>query len=110
MALINCPECNKQVSNTALDCPSCGKSINKPKRSLIGKIFKWAFILFNLLMFVIAFKACGGASEVYTSSTNEYEQAGAAIGTTLGMGLVFTFWVLIDVILGLFVLFTRPKR
>ena len=110
MALINCPECNSQVSNTALDCPSCGKSINKPTRSFIGKIFKWTFILFNLLMFFIAFKACGQVSEVYMSSTNEYEQAGTAIGTTLGMGVIFTFWVLIDVILGLFVLFTRPKR
>ena len=110
MALINCPECNHQVSNTALDCPSCGTTLNKPTRSFIGKIFKWVFILFNLLMFVIAFKACGGASEVYTSSTNEYEQAGAAVGTTIGMGLILIFWVLIDVILGLFVLFTRPKR
>ena len=59
MALINCPECNHQVSNTALDCPSCGTTLNKPTRSFIGKIFKWVFILFNLLMFVIAFKACG---------------------------------------------------
>lgn len=34
MALINCPECNTQVSDTAVSCPSCGYSfktrINKP--------------------------------------------------------------------------------
>lgn len=110
MALINCPECKNQVSNTALDCPSCGTSLNQPRRSLIGKIFKWGFIIFNLLMFIFTIKACGAASEVYTSSNDEFEQAGAAIGTTLGMGIMLTFWVLIDIILGLFVLFTRPKR
>jgi len=61
-------------------------------------------------MFVILFKSCGGASEIITSSQNEYEQAGAALGTTIGVGLILTLWVLVDIILGLFVLFTRPKR
>lgn len=28
MALINCPECNKQVSNRAKICPNCGCPIN----------------------------------------------------------------------------------
>ena len=27
MALINCPECNNQVSNTAESCPHCGAPI-----------------------------------------------------------------------------------
>lgn len=110
MALVNCPECSNQVSDTALDCPSCGTSINKLQRSFIGKVFKWLFILFNIFMLVASFKACGGVSEVYSSSQNEYEQAGAAIGTTIGMGLILTVWVFVDIILGLFVLFTRPKR
>lgn len=110
MALVNCPECSNKVSDTALDCPSCGTSLNKLKRSFMGKIFKWLFILFNIFMFVALFKACGGVSEVYNSSQNEYEQTGAAIGTTIGMGFLLTIWVFIDIILGLFVLFTRPKR
>lgn len=110
MALVNCPECSNLVSDTAFDCPSCGTSLNKPKRSFMGNIFKWVFILFNIFMVVASFKACGGVSDVYMSSQNEYEQAGAAIGTTIGMGLILTTWVFIDIILGLFVLFTRPKR
>ena len=110
MALINCPECSSQVSDTAFDYPNCGKSLNKPKRSFIGNVFKWLFILFNILMFIILVQSCGGASEVIASSQNEYEQAGAAIGTTIGVGLILTLWVLVDIILGLFVLFTRPKR
>lgn len=27
MALMNCPECNKQVSSTAATCPNCGAPI-----------------------------------------------------------------------------------
>jgi hypothetical protein len=30
MALINCPECNKEVSDTALTCPHCGYQLKKP--------------------------------------------------------------------------------
>ena len=110
MALVNCPECSNQVSDAALDCPSCGTSINKLRRSFTGKIFKWLFIMFNIFMLVVFLKACGGVSDVFNSSQNEYEQAGAAIGTTIGMGLMLTMWVFVDIILGLFVLFTRPKR
>lgn len=31
MALINCPECNNQVSNTAEACPHCGAPISGAK-------------------------------------------------------------------------------
>ncbi len=31
MALINCPECNNQVSDTALICPHCGYQLRKPQ-------------------------------------------------------------------------------
>jgi hypothetical protein len=31
MALINCPECNKEVSDTALTCPNCGYQLKKPQ-------------------------------------------------------------------------------
>jgi DNA-directed RNA polymerase subunit RPC12/RpoP len=30
MALINCPECGKQVSDKAASCPNCGNPIAKP--------------------------------------------------------------------------------
>lgn len=30
MALINCPECNRQISSAALCCPGCGYPINQP--------------------------------------------------------------------------------
>lgn len=110
MALITCPECNSAISDAALDCPACGHPLQRPQRSFFGKLIKWTFILFNLFMLVVTFKSCGDAANFYSSTTDQYEQAGAAIGTTIGMGMLLIFWVFVDIILGLFVLFTRPKR
>ena len=31
MALINCPECSREVSDTALACPHCGYQLKKPQ-------------------------------------------------------------------------------
>jgi len=39
MALINCPECNKEISDKAVSCPNCGypiQEVNKPKFSSTG--------------------------------------------------------------------------
>ena len=35
MALINCPECNREVSNTAKNCPHCGFAISEATNDLI---------------------------------------------------------------------------
>jgi hypothetical protein len=52
MALINCPECKREVSNTAVTCPHCGFHLKKPeekaaihpiktrKKSRLGIVFK----------------------------------------------------------------------
>lgn len=39
MALIKCPECNKEISDKAMDCPNCGfpiQEFKKPKFSTTG--------------------------------------------------------------------------
>lgn len=33
MALINCPECGKEISDQAVSCPNCGTPINNQKKS-----------------------------------------------------------------------------
>ena len=68
--LINCPECNHQVSDKAATCPNCGIQIagnpdiinsNTPKRSKSdakasgkGKSSRWTIIFFIILILVIA--------------------------------------------------------
>jgi hypothetical protein len=34
MALINCPECQKEISNKATSCPNCGYPISESKTSI----------------------------------------------------------------------------
>ncbi|QTP60942.1 hypothetical protein HNO53_20820 [Billgrantia antri] len=110
MALVACPECNHQVSDSAFKCSQCGHQLRKAKRGVFGKLFKWSFILFNVLMAVWLFSSFGIMGEAMQTSQNEYEQAGAAIGSALGIGMIVTTWALGDIILGLLVLFTRPKE
>lgn len=109
MALVTCPDCQSSASDEAFRCPQCGKLLRKPKRSVFGKIIKWAFILFNLLMLVWLISGIGGSSEVYSTATSDAERAGAAIGTGIGVMLILILWGVGDMILGLFVLLTRPK-
>lgn len=109
MALTNCPECNAEVSDSALKCPKCAYQLRKPKRSLMGKLFKWTFILFNVVMIFWLFSYFGNVGEIVNTSSSEAEQTGAAIGATIGTSMILGFWVFGDIILGLLVLFTKPK-
>ncbi|EKM3640643.1 zinc ribbon domain-containing protein [Salmonella enterica] len=109
MALIQCPECHKDVSDSAFKCPSCGKTLKKAQRTIIGKVIKWLFILFNILMILWVIFGLGGAGDIYSSAQSSAEQAGAAIGTGLAIGMIATIWVVGDIIIGILVLLTRPK-
>lgn len=109
MALIQCPECSGEISSDVFKCPKCGKVLRKPKRGIFGKIVKLFFVLFNILMLVWLIAGMNAASEVVTTAASEAERAGAAVGTGLGAIMIIGIWVAGDIILGLFVLFTRPK-
>lgn len=79
-------------------------------RTTFGKIVKWLFIGFNVLMLVWMVSACAAVSDVNQQAVNDAERAGAAIGTGLGMTFLLFIWGVGDVILGMFVLFTRRKK
>ncbi|HMW47053.1 MAG TPA: zinc ribbon domain-containing protein [Marinagarivorans sp.] len=109
MPLINCPECSAEVSDSALKCMKCGVQLRKAKRGFFGNLFKWTFIVFNFLM---AWWLIGGmhAATSAMESTTGAGHVGAAIGTGIGAFMIIGLWVFGDIILGLFVLFTRPKN
>jgi hypothetical protein len=109
-SITKCPSCSKDVSEKAFDCPHCGHPLRKPKRGFFGKIFKWSLILFNLLMIAWLVSYFGAISEQMDTAASEAEQAGAAIGGTIGTGMILTVWVFGDIILGLAALLTRPKK
>jgi hypothetical protein len=79
-------------------------------RTLFGKVVKWVFILFNIFMIFALFKGCSATSDIVANTSSDAERAGAAIGSAIGVGALFVMWALGDVILGMFVLFTRRKK
>ncbi|MBA3395882.1 MAG: hypothetical protein H0T89_24840 [Deltaproteobacteria bacterium] len=109
MALIRCPECSTEVSSSAHKCMKCGRVINKPTRGVFGKLFKWSFIGFNVLMLIWLVSGMSAASKHVETAASDAEKAGATIGTALGAGVIVGIWVAGDIILGMLVLFTRPK-
>ncbi len=110
MAIIKCPECGNEVSDEAFKCPKCGKELKKAKRGIFGKLCIWGFWGWNVLMVIWVWTGCSHSVESINSATSSAEQAGAAIGSTLGLGVVLVLWVLGDIILGLAALFTKPKH
>ena len=56
MALVNCHECQKQVSDTARVCPSCGA----PVRATQKRILKWNLTVLAVGMVLMILVAYGG--------------------------------------------------
>jgi uncharacterized membrane protein YjfL (UPF0719 family) len=79
-------------------------------RTAFGKIVKWTFVAFNILMLIWLIAGFGIAGESMDNTINDAERAGAAIGSTIGLGMILVLWALGDVILGIFVLLTRRKK
>ena len=78
------------------------------KRGIGGKIIKWLFIGFNLLMLIWLFSYWSEIGGKF-GNLNEAEQSGAAVGTMLGTTVLMIIWGAGALILGLFVLLTRGK-
>lgn len=108
MALIKCPECGTEVSSEAYKCPKCGKALRKLKRGLFGKLCLWSFYGWNIICVLWIVFGIQGATEGI-EQMNEYEAAGTAIGTGIGVTMILILWVIGDIITGLLALLTRPK-
>ena len=69
MALINCPECNKQISDKASACPDCGCPMTPPissvqtqtieKTAKKYKALSLVAVLMIFIGFIVALSTCG---------------------------------------------------
>ena len=96
MALINCPECKTEVSDTAFDCPKCAATLKKPTRTFFGKLIKLIFIAFNIFMLVWAIG-------IFSSS-------GSGFGRAIAIEYMLTRWVVGDIIIGILFILTKPSK
>jgi hypothetical protein len=78
------------------------------KRGFFGWMFLVLFLTFNALMcaWLVSYWAMLGGIETHGSA----EQAGQAIGGTIGSGVILFFWVAGAVILGLIAMLTRGRK
>ena len=103
MAMIKCPECEKEVSDKTYKCPNCGVVINKPKRGVTGTIFKFLFVLFNgimILWFISLFMTGSGDPELANVETT---------AKVMGSGILIFIWLIIGLPLGIMNYITRAK-
>ena len=60
MAMIQCPECGKEISDTAKACPNCGYPLQKEKKQLsikkIGIVAMIALLVLGSILFVMTSK------------------------------------------------------
>jgi predicted nucleic acid-binding Zn ribbon protein len=55
MALVNCKECNKEISSSAKVCPECGNPIAE-KRKEANNRSQMILILIGMLLFLALYK------------------------------------------------------
>jgi len=70
MAMINCPECGKEISDSAISCPNCGYSILKKRRRKKLSIRK------NIIFDAIANSVLGGLFIAFLFADNFFKYYG----------------------------------
>lgn len=79
------------------------------KRGLFGKLMLILFWIWQVLMVIWLVSAIAGMGAV-EQPTTEAGQAGAAIGSVIGLGIIFSFWGFGTLIFGALALMTRGAR
>lgn len=82
MALINCKECGKEISDQASFCPNCGlpfsssltRKVKKSKYANMRKGFGITNFSLGLLMFTAVITSNGGVSENYSQMVSSLFQ------------------------------------
>ena len=68
MALVKCPECNKEISNQSKMCPHCGYKTNSQKNKRTVKLI---LCLLGMVLFIVLIAVI---IDMCTTTTDEYEE------------------------------------
>ena len=86
MALINCPECKKEISDTARKCPHCGytvKSVLKDINTNKKTILKMGIAAIAVIVLVVAISIFSRPN----IKMNDFNTENSEIGTLLFLGI-----------------------
>jgi len=73
----------------------------KKERSLMGSMFKWMFILFNLFMLALVYM---------TQTSTDDSNMLVSLGGGMGIAMLAGMWIMGAMVLGGFTYFTRVKE
>lgn len=79
-------------------------------RGIFGKLVKWTFILFNIVMVFWLFAGMNSASDRMADMASDAEQIGYAVGTGLGAAMIIGLWIAGVIILTPVLFLTRGKK
>ena len=81
----------------------------KPNRSLVGNVFKWRFIIFNVLMIVWIFSIGSETGDAIDESESEFDEDVNAAAGGIAMTMVCGVWFIGAVIFGMLAMVTKPS-
>ena len=82
----------------------------REKLGFFGGLWRLLFWSWQVLMAGWFFSYTADVAPVANNATTEWERVGAGLGIAISWGFIGFFWLAGSVILGLFVLITRPPR
>ena len=80
------------------------------QRGFFGKLFKWLFIVFNILMGIWLATYWVMVGNMIAEQQSDAAMAGGTIGATIGTGALIIFWAAGAAILGGLAMATRGKK
>ncbi len=80
------------------------------KRGFFGKLFKFLFVAFNLLMVVWLVSYWVQIGNMFNTLNSDAGRTGASIGATLGTSFIIFFWAAGALILGLLTMLSRGTK
>lgn len=83
--------------------------VARAPRSRFGRMVKWAFIGFNLLMLVLLLANCAVVLPFIQSEDPEVALGAGMFGARLALG-IWALWPIGAILLGLLTLLTRGRR
>lgn len=116
MPLINCPECNKEISDKALSCPHCGNPINESKPVVVIKDYKAkakAFTVTGIIIACLSFFIGGSIAGDLVAMKARYLTGGGVAYPIINFSINASLWlgvILLGIGIIYWIIYANVKR